>query len=378
MRRALVIAGNDLKLLFRQRAWLFWIFVGPLLFVGFFGVLFDPKPPQKPTVFLVNRDTGDYVARVLTLILDRDEIQVRPATSVEAERFTLEVPGGAAEALTAGNPVKLVLHAPGEDETNAERRLRFRVEKALVSMFLLANPGDNPADNPADTDSETISRRLEENQAISIRRADIGVKRREITGGFQRSVPSYLVMFILINLMVSGADLAEERALGRLRRLFIAPVSKWEIVAGKLLSRLAVGWIQAAWMLATGTLLFKIRWAEHPWVFFGFLTIFALASASLGMLLGTLFRDPDKCRSAAIWGVVILSPLGGLWWPLEFVGPTMRAHRLGHGGSQLHARLRRGREGGGAVRGSLRRAGGGLPHARGAEVGAVRAMVPGR
>ena len=63
-------------------------------------------------------------------------------------------------------------------------------------------------------------------------------------------------------------------------------------------------------------------------MFFGFLTIFALASASMGLLLGTVFSDPDKCRSAAIWGTVILSPLGGLWWPLDLVGGTMRT--IGH------------------------------------------------
>jgi len=59
-------------------------------------------------------------------------------------------------------------------------------------------------------------------------------------------------------------------------------------------------------------------------VLFGFLSLFALASASLGILLGTCFRDPDKCRAVAIWTAVLLAPLGGLWWPIEIVGPTMR------------------------------------------------------
>ncbi len=42
------------------------------------------------------------------------------------------------------------------------------------------------------------------------------------------------------------------------------------------------------------------------------------------MFLGTLFKDPDKCRTFAIWTAILLAPLGGLWWPLEIVGPTMR------------------------------------------------------
>ncbi len=324
MRAALVIALNDLRRLLRERSALFWIFVGPLLFTGFFGTLFRAQPERATTVSLVDHDAGGYVARVLTLILAQDKIEVKPASAVAGDRFVLEVPEGAALALAAGKPVKLVLHTPDEGETNLERRVRFKIEKALLSTFLLANPGDVPAD----TDAEVLRRRLAENRSISVRRADIGVQRRDITAGFQRAVPSYLVLFIFLNLLVSGAGLAEERASGRLRRLFIAPLSKAEIVAGKLLTRVAVGWVQTAWMLGTGVLLFKIRWADHGWVLFAFLTLYALASGSLGMLLGTLFKDPDKCRSMAIWGAVLLSPLGGLWWPLELVGPTMRT--IGH------------------------------------------------
>jgi ABC-2 type transport system permease protein len=153
---------------------------------------------------------------------------------------------------------------------------------------------------------------------------DVGVKARTITAGFQRTVPGYMVMFVFLNLLVSGVGIAEERRRGLLRRLGMAPVSKREIVLGKLLSRVMVGWIQIAWMLLVGRLIFHVQWAEHGWILFGFLSLFALASASLGLLFGTLFRDPDKCRALAVWTAILLAPLGGLWWPIEIVGPTMR------------------------------------------------------
>jgi len=103
----------------------------------------------------------------------------------------------------------------------------------------------------------------------------------------------------------------------------VAPVSRREIILGKLLGRFAIGWIQIVYMLGFG-LLVGIRWADHSWVFFGFLSLFALASASLGILLGTLFTDPDKCATTAVWAAILLAPIGGLWWPLELVGPAMR------------------------------------------------------
>jgi ABC-2 type transport system permease protein len=128
-----------------------------------------------------------------------------------------------------------------------------------------------------------------------------------------------------VNLLAAGAEIAAERATGQLRRTFMAPVGTARIVVGMLLGRVAVGWVQTAWMLALGVVVFGIRWAEHPFVLFAFLTLFALCSTALGMVAGTLLRDPDQAEAAAVWGGILLSPLGGLWWPLEVVPPTMRA-----------------------------------------------------
>ncbi len=316
---ALIIALTDLKRLMRERVALFWIFVGPLIFTTFFGILFRPQTARPVSVALVNHDQDSYIADTLTALLKADNIILTKTDTVPSGSWVLEVPQGAASAMAANQPVKVVLRAP-EEENNAERSLRFKLQKALTTIYLQANP----ADKEADAGQGALEQRLARDQLITIRRADIGVQRREMTAGFQRSVPSYLIMFVFLNLLVSGAGIAEERASGKLRRLFVAPVSKRDIVLGKLLRRMAIGWIQVSYMLLLGVFVFKIRWADHTWVLFAFLTLFALASASLGMLLGTLFKDPDKCRTVAVWTAILLSPLGGLWWPLEIVGPTMR------------------------------------------------------
>ena len=318
--KVLAIAWHDLRRIFRARSALFWIFVGPLLFTSFFGMLMRPAQTRSATVSLVNRDESDYVARALARALAADEVASSPAEEAAPGRWGIEVPLGAAADLAAGRPVKLVVRSPGQEETNAERRLVFRTTKALLSVVLQANPADVPRDAP----QEEIDRRLAAGRTIVVKQGQVAGARREISTGFQHSVPAYMVMFVFMNLLVLGSSLAEERASGQLRRLFLAPVSRTEIVLGKLLGRVVLGWIQIAYILLFGVLLFHIRWASHPLVFFAFLTIFAVAAAACGLALGTLFRDADKCRATAIWSVVLLSALGGLWWPLEVVGPTMR------------------------------------------------------
>ncbi len=316
---AVNIAWIGLKSIAREREALFWIFAGPVIFATFFGILFRPPPAGTPEYAVVNRDSTGYVLRALQAALKDDNIVLRPAGSRPAGRWAVEIPAGAEGALRANKGVKLVLHAGGE-ENNAERNLRFKLQRAMTAVYLDANP----ADLPADISRTDIERRFAEHRVIEISRQDIGARHREVTSGFQRSLPSYLVMFLLLNQLAAGAGIAEERANGRLRRMFIAPVRKRDIVLGKLLSRMTVGWLQMAFMLLLGVFVFRIRWAEHTWVLVGFLTLYALAAASLGMLLGTLFRQPDKARAIGVWTAVLLAPLGGLWWPLELVGPTMR------------------------------------------------------
>lgn len=305
---ALFIALIGLKQTLKSREAIFWMFIGPLIFTTFFGILFKPQPPVPVTLDIVNHDRTGTIASTVAAALGQDGIVVAEPREVVRGRTTLVVPDGAGAALAAGTRVALELHT-GEEETRAEGDLRFKIAKALIASALGVKATDPPG-------------------PLAVVRTDLGTKSRDMTAGFQRSVPSYMVMFVFLNLLVSGAGIAEERRLGLLRRLGIAPASKREIVTGKLLSRFFVGWVQMAWMLFAGRVFFGIQWAQHGWVFFGFLTLFALACASMGMFFGTVFRDPDKCRGMAIWTAILLSPLGGLWWPIEVVGPTLK--RVSH------------------------------------------------
>jgi ABC-2 type transport system permease protein len=309
MRVVLVIAWSDIRRVLRERESLFWLFVGPLIFTVFFGLLFRPGEARRPGLAILDEDGGG-VARAVTPWLEQDGLTVTAVPALEPGRLTLVIPAGAAASMRGGNGVAFTLHA-GAEESSTERSTRFKIQKAVTRLYfsLPAEPGGEP---PPAVDGP-----------LAIVEGDLGVRRRETTSGFQRSVPSYLVMFVFLNLLVSGAGIAEDRASGRLRRMAVAPVSRREIVLGKLLGRFAIGWIQVVYMLGFGWLV-GITWAEHPWVFFAFVSLFALASASLGILLGTLFKDPDKCASTAVWVAILLAPLGGLWWPLELVGPFMR------------------------------------------------------
>ncbi len=132
---ALAIAWLDLKRLMREREALGWIFIGPVVFTVFFGMLFKPQPERQTTVAIVNRDADDRVARALGVLLEQDRITVASAPAVEAGRWSVEIPAGAASLFAAAKPMKLTLHARDEESTE-ERNVRFKVQKALTLLYL--------------------------------------------------------------------------------------------------------------------------------------------------------------------------------------------------------------------------------------------------
>jgi ABC-2 type transport system permease protein len=318
--KILAVAWNDMRRILRDRQALFWLLVGPVIFVCFFGLLLRDTGPGKPLLRLLDRDEAGYVARALTSVLEQDGIIVRAVESIQPGRLTLVVPEGATRRMAAGEQVELVLHARSDPGT-AEQGLSFAIQRALVAIVLQAHP----ADVPHSLSAARIRQRLAANTVIRVvEQAGEGVAPEPPPTGFRHSVPAYLVMFLLMNLLASGADIAGERKDGQLRRMAMAPVPHYQIVLGKLAGRFAIGWILMLWLLGLGFVVFRMEWVEHPWALLGFLSLFAFAAAAAGLLIGTLFRDPDKAAAASIWAVILLSPLGGLWWPLEVVGPTLR------------------------------------------------------
>ncbi len=269
---ALTIAWNDLRRTFGERHNLFWIFIAPLIFASFFGVLLRPSKPSPTTLSILDEDAPGTVATRLSERLAADGVRTRLGGATPAARFTLVVPGGASDALAAGKPVKLVLKA-GADQTEEERRLQFKIQKALVDLTLQGDASSAPGPPPK--------------EPLSLVNESLGVRTR--TYGFQYAIPAYLVMFSFMNLLVSGAGIAEERATGRFRRLALAPVSFNEIIVGKLLVRVLTGWAQMGYLLLLGVFVFRIEWGGNPLTLFAFLSLMALTAAALGLLIGTVF-----------------------------------------------------------------------------------------
>jgi ABC-2 type transport system permease protein len=148
-----------------------------------------------------------------------------------------------------------------------------------------------------------------------------------LENGFRLSTPSITVMFVMVSILGMTQALAEERMMGILQRLGMMPVSKVQLLGGKLLSVYLMGLFQFAALLAFGKLL-RVDFGDSLLAVVLVAGSYVLAITALALALAALVRTPQQATGIATFAYMVLAPLGGAWWPLSFVPVWMQ--RLGH------------------------------------------------
>lgn len=131
-------------------------------------------------------------------------------------------------------------------------------------------------------------------------------------------VPGVTGMVILIITMVLGSGiLVKEREIGTLEHLLVTPVSSAEIITGKLLPFLLIGYLEVFLVVGAGILIFHTPFRGN----FGFLLLatfpFILTAIAIGIFASTISRTQQQ---AVITAFMILLPnilLSGFIFPIE-------------------------------------------------------------
>lgn len=117
---------------------------------------------------------------------------------------------------------------------------------------------------------------------------------------------------------LTGSEVfVSERLGGTLRRLMITPNRKGVIIGGKTLGRFILGMIQMVILVGFGALVLKVNWGSDPLALAVMLVAFGLAGTAFGVMLGAFARTRNQAGSLSVMFSMLLSALGGAWWPLE-------------------------------------------------------------
>ncbi|MBD3337043.1 MAG: ABC transporter permease subunit [Candidatus Eisenbacteria bacterium] len=325
LRRTLMISANELRLTFRDRGSLIWIFVMPLVFASFFGFAMrsgggggDPRV----SLHVVDLD-GGAAARELASILDGEGFAVTVHDTMPSEDKiyrTLVLPTGLTENLFAGT--RDTLHLVRNEKANPEATMaaQVRIHKAVVrtlgALAELHQAGETVS-------AEAFTAKLGRSDLVKL---DVSYARekRGVPSGFEQSVPGMVVMFILYaSLMYGGIFMVLDRQSGRLRRLATSPASTTHIFFGKIFGLVALAILQTLVMVVVSRFAFGLDWGSLP-ALAVLVLCYIFSVAALGVVLGSLARTPEQAQGIGLLAAMIAAPLGGCWWPMEIVPPAAR------------------------------------------------------
>ncbi|HSO23737.1 MAG TPA: ABC transporter permease [Chondromyces sp.] len=338
MRRIAVIALHDLRLTFADRGAVLWMFLLPLVFATFFGLVTgggsDPAD-ARAAVTVVDNDGGVVARRLVEELAGQgvtvEEMSQEERAASESIVRTLVIPAGFSEGVLSGEQQTLLLEKEPGSSDEAALVIQARTLAAVtrvIGRVVEAAQGLEAADAVS---GEAFTGAVVPEDAVTVETRFAG--RAAIRpSGFAQSIPGMAVMFVmLVALTYGSATISAERENGQLRRLVTTPASRAEIAAGKIGGRFAVAAVQITAFVLVGVAadhLFGVDIGDRPLQVWLVLLLFGLVVAPLGVALGGWFKDPDRAANIGVMATMAMAAFGGCWWPIEVVSKPLKTVAL--------------------------------------------------
>jgi ABC-2 type transport system permease protein len=115
---------------------------------------------------------------------------------------------------------------------------------------------------------------------------------------FTHYVPGFAVMFVLFTSIGAGSvSLLKEQEAGTFRRLVVAPISKAEIIGGKITSTFFKAFVQLAVLMIFGHFVFDLNLGSDMLALVVLIAAIALSSTGLGLLVAVMVTTKDQADS---------------------------------------------------------------------------------
>ncbi len=373
MRKIIDIAINDLRIVFRERGIWINLLVIPIILSVVIGLAngaggSSDTASTGPSILIdvIDEDSSPLSGQFLDELraananfvlcpLDNnngdvcqlggntfDAAQAETRLREQTSLALLELPAGFSAALESGTNVGIVYRSNEEATAPSYilQAVQATVQRFGASIVAGRVGGQVVADLPGTAlgDAERaqlvadIRQRAQTilNDQPSVVNAVIGTPQEAATandGGFNQSVPGIATMYVMFAIFPAAVALMTERKQGTLQRLVTLPLTRAQILGGKMLARFLLGMLQYAIVFVFGYFL-GVRYGSDPVALGLTMVLFALCITALTLALSTLLKNENQAGAITLLLTLTLAPLGGAWWPLEVVPDWMRT--IGH------------------------------------------------
>ncbi len=315
------LAFYDLLRMSKDRMLIFWMLIMPLGFVSLFGSVMRNPADQTTWLPVVNLDEGELSSLFIKqLDAEKYYLDVKPATHevyVKNWYYGIIIPATFTASVMAGEETEVIFVK--RRSTEHTLAAQARLAHAMVNFTGAIATVDVINNRMTDNTKQALIEELNKPKSLVVEKMAHEALHPP-PYGYAMTLTGYIVMFVFMNsVLYGGITLAMDKSGGQYKRLHAAPLSPTAIFVGKMAGRMLMPLIQAMLLLLLGSWLFGISMGEHPIALVPIILSLAICAGSLGVMFGAIFSTEQQIFNAGMLTVMILSALGGCWWPLEIV-----------------------------------------------------------
>ena len=289
----------------------FGMMVGiPMMQLLLFGFAINSDPKHLPTAVL-SADHGPFSRTLIAALRQSDYFAMTTEVNTEAE---------AAELLKLGR-VQFVVNIP-QDFT----RDLLRGEKPTV--LVEADATDPAATGPAISAVRALMDTVLDRDLtgpLQSLRAKAGPVNFEIHAHYNPEnitqynvVPGLMgVVLTMTMIIITALAITRERERGTMETLLATPVRPLEVMVGKIVPYIMVGYIQVTLILLAARFIFRVPMVGHLWLIYPVTLLFITANLAVGITFSTLAQNQLQAVQMAFFFFLPSLLLSGFMFPFR-------------------------------------------------------------
>jgi ABC-2 type transport system permease protein len=326
-----IIAAKDLLILVRDRNAVILMFLLPMIIISVAGLALSQDSGLGIDVLVVDLNNGEISREfvefleeidILNVDMESNEFAARDRVKKQEYSILIIIPRDFTESIMKGQESELLIIAdPTQKDQNTVveqivESYANRVSTSVVAVKTAAAYGVPVYDEEQISEIVDVANQFTEPPPVQVTTESTATTLGELSS-FTQYVPGFAVMFVLFTTIGAGSvSLLKEREAGTLRRLVTAPLSRAEIIGGKIASTFFRGFVQLTVLIIFGYVVFDLNLGSDIAALVMLISAIVLASTGLGLLVAVLVATKDQADSVSTMLILIMSSIGGSWWPL--------------------------------------------------------------
>jgi ABC-2 type transport system permease protein len=324
------IAWKDLVELERNRFGLVLLIVMPLFMLAMVGFIYPTSGSSASNlpVAVVNLDTGYHNSTIgsqtFVSVLDQinsktDMMKLSSVASISdlksgIQKGNLEggiiIPSNFTASLLTGKQGMLIIMT---DQSNPQ--VSTTIQTLLSSVF------SEMSTAIAQQNVQAISPTITANESLAVVQP-YNVQTQGVVPGksnyFDFLAPGIMAMVVMMSVMTGlPAAISQEKEIGTMDGMMVAPINRLSIILGKALSQTARGMIQGLIILVLAILLFGVTIQGNILLVFGLLLLGVFSFVGLGIVMTSFAKDQQTATMLMTTLMFPMMFLSGVFFPIQ-------------------------------------------------------------